>query len=98
MLTLSDLVRSEGYDFLVDPEPWKREDVVGNPKNPQTFSALLCRDAYGSFIRCVADNLDHAYDCSHEIAEARHGHGHHTAEMFCEQANILAGWVREVSR
>lgn len=44
-------------------------------------------------IALLADSWDHAYGASHEIAEHRYGFSH-TAKMFCEQANLLARWLR----
>ena len=95
-MNLSDLVRSSGYGFVVDPEPW-RHDVQGNPPNPESFSALLCRDPGGrGYVACVVDSIDHAYACAHEIAGDRYGHGH-TEKMLSRQAEILAGWLKQVA-
>jgi len=91
-LRLSDAVRAEGYDFTVDPQPWTRTDITGNPDQPETFHALLC----GNTLVATSDSWDWAYGASHEIAEDRHGH-HHTERMWCEQANILAKWCRTLA-
>jgi hypothetical protein len=95
-VNLSDLVRSEGYGFVVDPEPHRRPDVLGDPPDPDLFGALLCGDGDTRLIVCRADCWDYAYDCSHEIAEDRYGHRHGEA-LFSMQANILAGWCRQLS-
>jgi hypothetical protein len=46
----------------------------------------------------IKDNSwDHAYSVSHEIAEHRWNFKH-SADMFCEQANLLARWLRTNDR
>jgi hypothetical protein len=96
-VNLSDLVRSEGFGFVVDPHPWTRLWVQGNPPNPRSFSALVCHppDRTTPVIACVVDSLDHIYACAHEIAGDRRGH-EHTEKMLSEQAHILARWARRL--
>lgn len=98
MNRLSDFVHSEGYGFVVDPEPWKREGIQGDPPNPASFTALLCRPSgvSQSLIVCVDDSLDQANACAHEIAGDRRGH-EHTEKMLAEQSRILAGWLRRAA-
>jgi hypothetical protein len=90
---LSDLVRVEGYGFMVDTEPWLQPDVQGDPKDVETFTALAGRRGEFRYIVCIEDSLDHVYSCAHEIAGDRWGH-EHTEMLWTEQANILAGWVK----
>jgi hypothetical protein len=96
-VNLSDLVRQEGFGFVLDPEPWKREGIQGDPPNPESFTALVCRPSgvSASVIACVDDSLDQAYACAHEIAGDREGH-EHTERMLSEQARILARWARRL--
>jgi hypothetical protein len=95
-VNLSDLVRSEGYPLVVDPDPSTR-DFQGNPPNPRSFTALLCHDLHGQpYVACVVDSIDHVYACAHEIAGDRYGH-EHTERMLSEQAHILARWARRLA-
>lgn len=94
MTRLSDLVRGEGYGFRVVAEPWREPDPQGNPPDPHLMPARLCLDGDGSpYVACTADDLDHTYSASHEIAEHVVGH-RHTRSMLEYQANVLAAWVR----
>jgi hypothetical protein len=94
-MKLSDLVESEGWRFVVHPEP-SELDVLGDPPEPCTADTLVCVDDDGPFIAAAADTLDLVYSAAHEIAEHRHGFVH-SADMFCEQANILANWCRRIA-
>jgi hypothetical protein len=97
MTLLSDLVHSEGYPLVVDPEPWKQRRVQGDPPNPRSFTALLCHDPHGlPYIACVVDSIDHVYACAHEIAGDRYGHAH-TERMLSHQSEILARWARRLA-
>jgi hypothetical protein len=95
-VNLADLVRSEGYGFVVDPTPWLRGDVLGSPVDPHCFDALACNGPNGLYVACRSLDWDWVYACSHEIAEARMGFKH-TLETFEYQAQILAGWVRKLA-
>lgn len=94
--TLADAVRELGYGFVIDPEPWQRPDVCGDPPQPKAFEALLCGEPGNRYIACVSNSWDQAYNVSHEIAEDAMGH-EHTSRMFCYQANLLADWLRETA-
>jgi hypothetical protein len=89
--TLRELVESEGYAFVVDPQPDMRPDGLGDAH--AHARARVCRDG---LIACRADSLDCAYSAAHEIAEHRFGFGH-TESMWAEQANILARWLKVVA-
>lgn len=89
--TLSQAVEAEGYTLVVG----NLEELTRGPNplvplgNPQE-GIVVCE---GNIIVCQDDCWDDAYSVSHEIAEHRYNF-EHSAEMFAEQANILARWVR----
>lgn len=90
-MNLSEAVEAEGYRLVVDPEPWARPDVLGNPHEPELWPhcVLLC---VGNILAATGDGWDWAYSAAHEIAEDRCGH-EHTAEMWAEQAGLLGRWI-----
>ena len=96
MIRLSDLTRAEGYELVIAREPWTHR-VLGDPKDPQCFNALVCAGDHGPYVACKADLFDHVYAVSHEIAEHQRGFGH-TAETFEHQSIVLARWVRQLAR
>jgi hypothetical protein len=92
-MKLSEAVRREGYQFV---EGDIREQASGaqppTPLETPTEGIVVCE---GRVVVCHADCWDYAYSVSHEIAEHRHQF-QHTPEMFAEQANLLARWLRLV--
>ena len=88
MLTLKDAVEADGFQFVIDPTPFARSDVLGNPS--PASSAVACE---GNVLACIENSWDHAFACSHEMAEAFYGFKH-CEGMWCYQANILARWHR----
>ncbi len=50
----------------------------------------------GNVVVCPDDCWEYAYSASHEIAEHRRGFVH-TAEMFADQANLLARWLKRAT-
>lgn len=97
-MNLSDLVRREGYGFVVDPKPRSRPDVLGLPPADISAAVLCCKpyEPTGRYIACIADELDHVYAAAHEIAEDRYGHTH-SEKVLSEQSRILARWVKQVA-
>jgi hypothetical protein len=91
VITLSTLVADLGYHLVVDPNPSERPDGLGDVIAGAV--ARVCRD---NVVACMADSFDHAFSVAHEIAEQRRGFVH-GEETFCDQANILAGWLRRVT-
>jgi hypothetical protein len=90
---LSSAVRAEGYAFRVLKNPARVRGGLGT--GLPYMQARVYETARGKLgIACKANSWDHAYSVSHEIAEHRWGFSH-TADMFCEQANLLALWLRE---
>ncbi len=85
-MKLSTAIRRAGFGVVVDPKPWRHPDRLGRPSRGTGAAALK-----GDRIAICADQWEHAYSASHEIAESIHGF-RHCELMWTEQANILAAW------
>lgn len=89
---LSDAVRADGFTFVVRKSPARVKGGLGTGVPYMAARVYRARD--GSMgVACKADCWDHVYSVSHEIAESRWGFKH-SADMFCEQANLLTKWLR----
>ena len=91
---LSDAVAQEGYRLIVGD----LTELSAGPHLPTVLGSpaggvAVCE---GNLIVCPDDSWDYAFSASHEIAEHRHGFAH-TAEMFAEQANLLARWLKRAT-
>jgi hypothetical protein len=89
--TLFDALRDEGYEPFVSKHPWRKPGALGSPGSFQ-YAAVLS----GRRIAVLGDNWDYAYAASHEIAEQMWGF-QHSAEMFCQQANLLHVWIKDLA-
>lgn len=89
---LSHAVRLHRYKLVLCKRPHRHRDRIGNP-DADSSAALLT----GRRIAVPVDSWDYAYAAAHEIAEHVCGFDGHSAEMFCEQANILSIWCRYLS-
>lgn len=85
---LAAFARSEGFELVPYHDPEQHPDALGE-RVPAARAQLLT----GNRIAVPDFAIDHAYSVAHEIAEARCGH-EHTVEVFSEQANILARWLK----
>jgi hypothetical protein len=94
-MKLSEAVIREGYRFV---EGDIRELARGaEPLTPLGTPAEGIAVCEGCVVVCYADCWDYAYSVSHEIVEHRHKF-QHTPDMFAEQANLLARWLRQVAQ
>lgn len=84
-MKLSQATRAMGWQLVVTPRPQSHPDRTGS--NPRSSARALTDGR----IAVKADKWVHAYDVSHEIAEAHHGHKH-TEMLWMTQVNILAAW------
>lgn len=84
-MTLGELSKAEGYRLTIDAER-----CAGSPNDGARYLGE-------GLIAVPEDSFDYAYAVSHEIAEHRCGYRGHTAGVFCEQANVLARWVRAIA-
>ena len=93
-MKLSEAVELEGYHLVIGDVAMLRDGPDGyRPLGEPVDGVAICADGV---VICPNDCWDWAYSVSHEIAEHRHGF-RHTAEMFAEQANILARWLRRAT-
>jgi hypothetical protein len=94
-VTLSDLVRLEGYTLVIDDAAPDHPEAKGHPQRDE-----LCAQACaGNVIRIrsgIAER-DSWYPVSHEIAEDRSDFSGHTQNMWREQLNILARWCARLA-
>lgn len=90
--TLSDLVKAEGYELVIDSNPQSREDALGNTGWQRIASAQLCE---GKVIAVTEELTNAAYCVSHEIAHDKRGFNDEK-EVLLEQADILGRWVRKL--
>lgn len=89
--TLSEAVELEGYTLVLgNLEELSRGPNALRPLGVPQEGIAVCE---GNIIVCDIDCWDNAYSVSHEIAEHRYNFAH-SADMFAEQANILARWLR----
>ena len=75
-----------------------KENVSGGlGKGSSHMWARAYQNTNGSYgVALSADVWDNAYSAAHEIAEHRHGF-RHSDLMFCEQSNLLAKWLKQLS-
>lgn len=92
-MTLKQLIESEGYTVEYHPNPQNHVDAVGFPTQCPHIQCQLLTDKR---IATSDFSWDAAYSASHEISEERFGF-EHSADMFCEQANILARWIKKLA-
>ena len=85
-MRLSQCIAAIGYGVVICAKPGRHANRCGKPDHRAGAAAL--KDGR---IAVKADDWNHAYCASHEIAEAQHGFKH-SEQMFCTQANILAAW------
>ena len=90
-MNLSDLIVSEGFEFLIDAQPGLLPAAMGKSDPGYCCAHYLGPGEFA--IVCDTDSIRHAYSASHEIAELKHDFKH-SVEMFCSQANILARWCK----
>jgi hypothetical protein len=88
---LKGLVESEGYTFVLDPNPAQRPDGLGD--SIQHATARVCA---GNVLACTSDTFDCAYSAAHEIAEHQLGFNH-SVEVFAFQAMLLSRWLKRVA-
>lgn len=94
-MKLSYAIRNEGFLCKVVKHPSRVKGGLG--KGFACMRARVYRSANGQLgIAIVADSWDYAYSASHEIAECEYGFKH-TADMFCQQANILSRWIKDLT-
>lgn len=88
-------IHPEGFLCKIMKHPARVKGGLG--KGFPNMQARVYKNAKGQLgIAIMEDSWDYAYSASHEIAEWYHGFDH-TADMFCNQANLLARWVRWVA-
>lgn len=88
---LSDAVAQFGWKLEVHQNLSQLKNGLGE------FSPGMTARACSNRVLAVkGDSWDYAYSASHEMAEATWGWVH-SADMFCEQANIMAIWLRQLS-
>lgn len=96
VLTPRDLLALEGFELVVDPHYSQRPDIMGNPECCHV-GILLTGYRYAAVDECWMI----VYGAAHEIAHMRaleRGRGwDHDEDLWSEQADILARWVRKVA-
>lgn len=85
-ISLFAAIRAMGWSPVQHSAPGRHPDGLGS-----THWRATARVLSGGRIAVKSDSWEHAYSASHEIAESIHGF-RHSAQMFCDQANILAAW------
>jgi hypothetical protein len=90
-IRLSEAIRATGYAVRVTRSPARTPGGLGTGRAHMQARAFEGPRGFGVAIK--SDSWKYAYAASHEIAEMRQGFKH-TAQMFCDQANYLAGWLQ----
>ncbi len=99
---LSDAISAEGYMVKFMQHPARVRGGLGTGFQymkarvfklscPKTLSGIK----YHFGVALINESWDWAYSASHEIAEHRWGFKH-SADMFCEQSNLLSRWLIDV--
>jgi hypothetical protein len=84
---LSDAIREEGYEVVIDAVPGRHPDALGDTGDITVGAQVLSGDR----IALRADDWGYAYGASHEICEVENGFKH-SEDLFVDQCNLLNKW------
>lgn len=94
--TLREAIEAEGFEVKITTNLYDLRGGLGEYFDDMFARAYKIGDKPG--VAIVEDNWGGAvvFSAAHEIAEYRKGF-QHTAEMFCEQCNILTRWIETLA-